>query len=162
MQGICFGGGLEIVINCDMVVCNPDAKFALPEVKRGVVANSGALPRLMRSVGRQRAMEIALTGRTVSAHEARDWGLVNEVVPDGKSVVDAAIGRAKIIAANSPDAVIVARQGLLLGWDGIGVEEASRVLLEQFYPQLLASENFAEGLRAFVEKRRPRWETSKL
>lgn len=75
VNGICYGGGCEAIINCDMVVASRNATFALPEVKIGVVAQAGALPRLIRTVGRQRAMEMALTGRTISAEEGKEWGM---------------------------------------------------------------------------------------
>ncbi|SLM33691.1 enoyl-hydratase [Lasallia pustulata] len=77
INGLCLGGGCEISINADMVLASAAATFGLPEVKRGVVALAGALPRLVRTVGRQRAMEMALTGRTLSAHEAREWGTLD-------------------------------------------------------------------------------------
>ncbi|KAI7160476.1 ClpP/crotonase [Hortaea werneckii] len=109
VNGIAFGGGTELIVNCDLVVASRKATFALPEVKRGVVAFAGALPRIVRTIGRQRAMEMALTGRTVPADEAYQWGLVNKVVGDGEGeVVAAAVDYAKMIAENSPDAVIIA------------------------------------------------------
>lgn len=74
VNGICFGGGCEAIINCDMVLASRNAQFSLPEVKIGVVAQAGALPRLIRTVGRQRAMEMALTGRAITAEEAKEWG----------------------------------------------------------------------------------------
>lgn len=81
MNGICFGVGCEI-INCDIVVASPSATFALPEVKRGVVAIAGVLLRLVRTIGRQRAIKMWLTGRVFTAKEAAEWGLVNKVVND--------------------------------------------------------------------------------
>ena len=87
INGLAYGGGMEMVVNLDLVVADAArATFALPEVKRGVVAAAGALPRLIRTVGRQRAMEMALTGRTVGATEAKEWGLVNCVVENNKDV----------------------------------------------------------------------------
>lgn len=155
-----------------MIIASSGASFALPEVKRGVVALAGALPRLARIVGRQRAMEMALTGRTVPAEEAREWGIVNEVVPEGESdggddvlkrkVVQRAIEVAKVIVGNSPDAVIVSREGVKLGWEGVGAEEGSRLLVDQWAGRLNQGENLKEGVRAFVEKRAPRWAPSKL
>jgi len=163
VNGICFGGGCEIITNCDLVVACSKATFALPEVKRGVVAIAGALPRIVRTIGRPRAMEMALTGRTVPAEEAREWGLVNKVVGDKEGeVVDVAIEYAKMIAENSPDAVIISREGIKMGWEGVGAEEGSRLLIENWYPRLNAGENIKEGLRAFVEKRKPKWTAAKL
>src|ERR1700733_11760026 len=108
VNGLAYGGGMEILTNLDIVVAGKSATFALPEVKRGVVAIAGALPRLVRTVGRPRAMEMALTGRVVSAKEAAEWGLINKVLDD---VVGGAVEMAKLIAENSPDAVIVSREG---------------------------------------------------
>ncbi|KAF2801384.1 ClpP/crotonase [Mytilinidion resinicola] len=159
VNGICFGGGCEIIINCDMVLASPTATFALPEVKRGVVAIAGALPRLVRTIGRPRAMEMALTGRVVPAKEAAEWGLINKVVDD---VVGGAVELAKLIAENSPDAVIVSREGVKIGWEGVGAEEGTRLWQELWYPRLLAGDNMREGVNAFVEKRQPKWKASKL
>lgn len=163
VNGLAYGGGTEIIVNCDLVVAASKATFSLPEVKRGVVAMAGALPRIIRTIGRPRATEMALTGRTVSAQEALGWGLINKVVGDRDGeVVEAAIEYAKMIADNSPDAVIVSREGLKLGWEGLGAEEGSRMLAEAWYPRLQAGENLREGLQAFVEKRKPVWKASRL
>lgn len=170
VNGLAYGGGMEMCANLDMVVATESATFALPEVKRGVVAIAGALPRIVRTIGRQRAMEMALTGRIVSAVEAHSWGLVNAVVEDAPAESDVlnrpvtmkALEYAKMIAGNSPDAVIVSREGIKLGWEGIGVEDGSKLLLEGWGKRLFEGANMAEGLRAFVEKRAPNWIGSKL
>lgn len=106
-----------MIINADIVIADQSAKFALPEVKIGVIALAGALTRLVRTVGKQRAMEMALTGRVLMAEEAREWGLVNRVVEDG-TCVEEAVKMAEVIAGNSPDSVIVSRQGVMMGWEG--------------------------------------------
>ncbi|KAH0343965.1 ClpP/crotonase, partial [Aureobasidium melanogenum] len=160
VNGICFGGGCEMAINSDMVFASSSATFALPEVKRGVVAIAGALPRIARVVGKQRAMEMTLTGRVLKAEEAREWGLVNRVVEG--DVLDECVAVAKEIAGNSPDAVIVSREGVNLAWDGLGADAATEKLIAETYPKLLQGENIHEGVKAFVEKRKPRWVASKL
>lgn len=163
VNGLAYGGGTEIIVNCDLVVAARKATFGLPEVKRGVVAIAGALPRIIRTIGRPRATEMALTGRTVPAQEALEWGLINKVVGDREGeVVEAAVEYAKAIAENSPDAVIVSREGLKMGWESVGAEEGSRLLQENWYPRLAAGENMKEGVRAFVEKRKPKWKAAKL
>ncbi|KAF4620239.1 hypothetical protein G7Y89_g14581 [Cudoniella acicularis] len=171
VNGICFGGGCEMIINADLVVASSRAVFGLPEVKIGVVALAGALTRLVRTVGRQRAMEMALTGRTLSAEEAREWGLVNKVVgvekgdseeAVGEKVVNEAIEIAGVIAANSPDSVIVSREGVKMGWEGVSAEEGTRLLMEGWYARMDGGENMKEGVKSFVEKRKPAWVPSKL
>jgi enoyl-CoA hydratase/carnithine racemase len=161
VNGICFGGGCEMIINADMVVADEGAQFGLPEAKIGVVALAGALSRLIRTVGRQRAMEMALTGRPLKAEEAKEWGLVNRVVPKGKCVEEA-IKLAEMVVGNSPDRVIVSREGIKMGWEGIGAEEATRWTQEVWYKRMDKGENMKEGERSFVEKRKPRWVPSKL
>lgn len=162
VNGIAYGGGCEMAVNCDLVIASSSASFALPEVKRGVTALAGVLPRIVRTAGRQRATEFALTGRAASAEEFREWGICNEVVGQGKDVVGVAVEYAKAIAANSPDAVIVTREGLKLGWESLGVSDAGRVFEAGWCARLYDGPNLVEGLRAFTEKREPRWQHSKI
>jgi enoyl-CoA hydratase/carnithine racemase len=146
-----------------MVIAAKKATFALPEVKIGVAAQAGALPRLIRTVGKPRAMDMALTGRTITADEAFQWGLVNKVTGNAEGeVVNAAVEYAKMIAANSPDAVIVTRESIKMGWEGVGAEDGTRISNEVWGPRLLSGENLKEGILSFVEKRKPRWKPSKL
>ena len=161
VNGLALGAGTEFAINCDLVVAADTAYFGLPEVKRGVAPIGGALPRLIRTIGLQRASEFALTGRNVTAHEALSWGLVNKVVPAAE-VVREAVAYAELIAANSPDAVICARAGLRQGWETASVERAVDVTLEREFAALQEGENIREGLRAFTEKRPPVWVASRL
>ncbi|KAJ4181673.1 hypothetical protein NW755_010942 [Fusarium falciforme] len=151
-----------MIVNCDMIIASSSATFSLPEVKRGVTPFGGALPRIMKTAGRQRATELALTGRVVSAQEFKDWGICNFVVEEGQNVVDKALEFAKIISENNPDAVIVTREGLKLGWDGLGVKDSSRIFLEGWSNRIYEGSNMQEGLDAFREKRAPRWTDSKL
>ncbi|KAJ5194168.1 Crotonase core [Penicillium cf. griseofulvum] len=170
VNGLCLGGGTEMIINSDIVIASSRAVFGLPEVKRGVVALAGALPRLVRTVGKQRAMEMVLTGRMVGAAEAERWGLVNSVVEVGEKngeeiervVLEKALGVAEEISGNSPDSVLVSREGVKLGWEGIGADEATTMLNETWVKRLNEGENIKEGLKAFVEKRKPVWVDSKL
>lgn len=163
VNGICFGGGCEMIINGDMVIAAKEAVFGLPEVTIGVVALAGALTRLVRTVGKQRAIELALTGRRLSAEEAREWGLVNKVVEGGAdSVLKEALKMAAAIAGNSPDAVIVSREGIKLGWEGVGAEDGTVKLLQEWWTRIEGGENMREGVKSFVEKRKPKWVDSKL
>jgi enoyl-CoA hydratase/carnithine racemase len=161
VNGFCFGGGCEMIINADIVVADEGVQFGLPEVKIGVVALAGALTRLTRTVGRQRAMEMALTGRSLGAEEAREWGLVNKVVKKG-TCVNEAVKIAEVISGNSPDSVIVSREGIKMGWEGVGAEEGTRLLAENWYSRMDKGDNMKEGVKSFVEKRKPRWVPSKL
>ena len=175
VNGFAAGGGMEAVTNLDLVVASRSAKLSLPEAKRGVVAAAGALPRLARAVGRVRAMEMALTGRDVSAQQACEWGLVNYVTDDHadprsedvgaiqkRPVVKRALELAGEIAANSPDSVVISKAGVNSGWEDASVENATRVQGELYGEKLAAGENIREGVLAFVEKRKPRWKDSKL
>lgn len=161
VNGLAMGGGTEFVVNCDLVVASETATFALPEVKRGVVAFVGVLPRLIRTVGLQRASELALTGGTISAQEAYQWGLVNKVVPQAE-VVEEAVRYAKLIAANSPDSIICTRAGLRQGWETASVEEATDITREREWAELQKGDNIREGLQAFFERRKPQWKPSRL
>ncbi|KAI3337905.1 enoyl-hydratase [Ustulina deusta] len=162
VNGVCFGGGMEMAINCDLVIATEKATFGLPEVTIGVIALAGALPRLVRSVGRQRASEMALAGKSYSATEMLGWGLVNEVTKDGEDVVAAALKWAARIAGNSPDAVIVSREGLKLGWEGVGPQQGTDLITKGWYARIEEGENFVEGIRSFSERRKPAWKDSKL
>ncbi|KAI0444370.1 enoyl-CoA hydratase/isomerase [Xylaria telfairii] len=161
VNGLAMGGGCEFVVNCDLVVAAEDAYFGLPEVKRGLAAIGGALPRLIRTAGLQRASEIALTGRKVTAQEMHQWGIVNKVVPKDRVVAEAVM-YASLIAQNSPDAIICTRAGLRQGWETASVERAVEWTLEKEFAELQRGDNIREGLLAFAQKREPQWKASKL
>ncbi|OXV10482.1 hypothetical protein Egran_01756 [Elaphomyces granulatus] len=161
VNGLALGAGTEFIVNCDLVVAAEHAYFGLPEVKRGVAPIGGCLPRLIRTIGLQRASELALTGRNVSAQEALAWGLVNKVV-SREEVVQEAVRYASLIAENSPDSIICTRAGLRQGWETAAVERAVDITLEREFAALQKGENIREGLRSFTEKRHPKWTPSKL
>lgn len=175
VNGLAYGGGMEMLANIDMAVMAKSATLGLPEVKRGVVALAGALPRIPRLLSKPRAMEMALTGRPFSAAEALGWGLVNAVVEDSaadkstepneilsRPCVQKALEYARMICENSPDSVIVSRAGVMTGWEDGSAENGARVLMEIWGRRLNEGENIKEGVRAFVEKRKPAWRDSKL
>ncbi|KAJ6780272.1 hypothetical protein PWT90_04245 [Aphanocladium album] len=176
VNGICMGGGFEMISNCDMILASELATFALPEVKRGIAPVAGCLPRLARVIGLQRTMDLALTGRTVNAQTLHSWGLVSKVVEEksagftsnavetqgGSRVLQAAIRIGEAMCRNSPDALIVARRGIRSAWEQGNADEATETLAREWYPQLVAGKNFAEGLKAFVDKRAPEWTSPKL
>ncbi|KAL2835384.1 ClpP/crotonase-like domain-containing protein [Aspergillus pseudoustus] len=161
VNGYCLGGGFEMAVNCDIVIASEKASFGLPEVQRGIAAVAGALPRLVRLVGKQRAAEIALTGLPFPAAQLERWGLVNRVVEHDR-LLESAVETASAISRNSPDSLRVTLEGLHYAWETASVEEGSSKLVDEWYPKLMAGENFHEGVRAFVEKRKPRWRPSNL
>ncbi len=159
-----------MVANCDVVVAASTAKFALPEAKRGIVAVAGCLPRLTRTLGLQRTMDLVLTGRSVDGRVLAEWGLVTRLVEveeggkggRGDEVARAAVEVAHEMCRNSPDALIVGRVGVRMAWEDGSVEGAVTALEREWYPRLREGANFREGIQAFVEKRGPQWRDSKL
>ncbi|QRV94526.1 enoyl-CoA hydratase/isomerase family protein [Ceratobasidium sp. AG-Ba] len=163
VNGIAMGGGVEILLNCDLVVASRDAKLGLPEVKRGVVAAAGGIPRLQRIAGHQLASELLLTGRTISAEEAHTrYRFVTNVVPPSQ-VLSTAIMLAKEIIANSPDAVWSTKKALLEGQQHASLEDAViRHNMSEESKRVYQGDNIREGLLAFKEKRKPKWANPKL
>ncbi|KAJ6473553.1 enoyl-CoA hydratase/carnithine racemase [Mycena vitilis] len=160
VNGSTFGGGTELVLNCDLVVASKGASFGLPEVKRGVVAIQGGIPRLSRISGHQLASEMLLLGNPITADDARNrFGFVNAVVPPSE-VLPTALELASQIVANSPDSVQSTKKGLLLA-QKYGNEETTAVHAR--LPETLGymhGYNIKEGLKAFNEKRAPVWQNA--
>ena len=154
VDGPALAGGSEIALACDMIVASRQAAFGLPEVKRSLVAAAGGLFRLPRAVPRNIALEIALTGDPIDAERAYTLGLVNELVDAGKAL-ESAVALAERVVANAPLAVWATRK-VVLGSAGEGDDVGWR-LTEEAFADILRSEDFAEGPRAFVEKRPPEW-----
>lgn len=154
VEGYALAGGCEIALACDLIVASEAAQFGIPEVKRGLIAGSGGLLRLPRRIPSQIAMELALTGDMLPATEARQWGLVNRLVPAGQALA-AALELAGRIAANGPLAVRVAKQVVNESphWTADEMWPSQNALLEQ----VITSEDAREGALAFAEKRAPRW-----
>ena len=112
VRGFALGGGCELAMSCDMIVAAEDAQFGQPEIKLGVMPGAGGTQRLTRAIGKARAMELILTGRTMSAREAESAGLVTSVVP-AEETLDKALELAARIAAQPPVAVMAAKQAIL-------------------------------------------------
>jgi crotonobetainyl-CoA hydratase len=157
VNGPAMGGGFEIALACDLIVASRDACFGLPEVTRGRVAGGGGLLRLPRQAPFRVALEMTMTGRIITATEAERWGIVNEVV-DPAAVLTRAIALAELIAANAPLAVQASKKIIYDGMDRPLAPAGPWDTSEEIADVVRASYDAAEGARAFVEKRPPRWE----
>lgn len=154
VDGPALAGGCEIVLSCDLVVASTNARFGLPEVKRSLVAAAGGMFRLARAIPRNLAMEIVLTGDPISAERAHALGLVNELVEAG-TALDAALALAERITVNAPIAVRESRKVVLAA--ATDDDDALWQMTNQAMGTVSATEDFAEGPRAFIEKRPAEW-----
>ncbi len=152
IRGYCLGGGLELAMCCDLRICADDATLGQPEIKLGLIPGGGGTQRLPRLVGHGRAMFLNLTGDFVDAETAYAWGLVEKVVP-AAGLEDEALAVAGRIAAQSPHAVAVLRE-LARTTRDLPLEEGLRREADGFV-RCLRSEDGAEGVAAFIEKRAP-------
>ena len=155
VNGVAMGGGLEIVLACDVAIADPIASFALPEVKVGLFAAAGGLQRLTRQIGEKVAMELILTGRKVGPDEASQLGLINSICEAG-GVMDAARVLAKTIAGNSPTSIRASKR-VLNAVDSLGDWDKALELSYKEIVKLIQSKDTREGMTAFVEKRKPNW-----
>jgi enoyl-CoA hydratase len=154
IEGTAVAGGFEIALSCDLIVAASDARFGLPEVRRGLVAAGGGLMRLSRRVPYHLAMEWALTGEFVSAEAAARYGLVNRLVTPG-TACECAIELASSIAANGPLAVAATKRILAEARDWTMADEFGRQ--RAISEPVRDSADAREGALAFKEKRAPRW-----
>lgn len=157
VNGTALGGGTELALASDLVVAHELAKFGLPEVKRGLIAAAGGVFRIVDQLPRKVAMELLLTGEPMTASDAWEWGLVNQVVKEG-SVLDAALAMAARITVNAPLSVQASKRiatgvddGVITG-DEVGWERTVNEMRT-----LIRSEDAKEGPLAFAEKREPVW-----
>lgn len=152
VHGYALGGGFELAIACDLIVAAESTRLGLPEVTLGLLPGGGGTQRLPRLVGRLRANDLLMTGRSLTAAEALEWGLVNRVAPDG-GVVDAAVNLAEVIARRAPLAV---GMGKRLVQEGLEQPLAVALVHERESTlHLYETEDAKEGIDAFVEKRKP-------
>lgn len=175
VDGYAMGGGTELALNCDLVIATSRSIFGLPEATRGVVAAMGGIARISQVAGHQRAAEMLLTCDPVPAIDARNrFGFVNAVVnvakeesvEKGQAIIEAeAIRWAQKITSNSPDSVIVSKQGLDLARDinkgTLGIDEVTaQNYLSEMSTAWREGDNIREGVTAFFEKRKPEWTDS--
>jgi enoyl-CoA hydratase/carnithine racemase len=152
VSGYALGGGCELALACDMIVASESAEFGQPEILLGIIPGGGGTQRLARVMGKQRAMEIVLTGRRITAAEAERLGIVNKVAPGGEWL-DAAVELAEVVARRPPIAVRLGKQAVLAADEtplSAGLDHERRL-----YELAMATEDRVEGMTAFVEKRKP-------
>jgi enoyl-CoA hydratase/carnithine racemase len=153
INGVAYGGGLELALVCDLRVGAAHARLGLPETTLGIIPGAGGTQRLPRVVGEARAKEMILLGRPIDAETALAWGLLNRVTPAGKDIVDDVVAWIQPIAEGAPIAQGAALEAIDRSFDatleqGLELEKVS-------YDKVLVSEDRREALAAFAEKRRP-------
>ena len=157
VNGVAMGGGFEIVLACDLAVAAASARFALPEVKVGLYAAAGGVQRLTRQIGRKAAMELILTGRHFDAAEARELGVINDVVDS--DAMGAARALAERLLENSPSAIRASKEALNKLENLESLEEAMAAN-GRIFGRLMRTRDFREGVSAFADKRKPEWSGS--
>jgi enoyl-CoA hydratase/carnithine racemase len=152
VSGYALGGGCELALACDMIVASDSAEFGQPEILLGIIPGGGGTQRLARVMGKQRAMELVLTGRRIDAGEAMSLGIVNRVAPKGEWL-DSALELAGVVASRPPLAVRFGKQAVLAADEtpmSAGIDHERRL-----FELALATEDRVEGMNAFIEKRKP-------
>ena len=151
VSGFALGGGCELAMLCDIIIASETAQFGQPEINIGVMPGAGGTQRLTRAVGKALAMEMVLSGRFISAEEAKAAGLINKIVPV-ELYLEEAVKMATSIAAKSPIAVQLAKESVLKAFES-SLQEGLFFERKNFY-MLFATEDQKEGMNAFVEKRK--------
>ncbi len=152
VSGFALGGGCELALLCDMIVASETAEFGQPEITLGIIPGGGGTQRLARILGKQRTMELVLTGRRIDAKEALRLGFVNKVSPKRTWFTDA-VQLAEVVARRPPLAVKLAKQAVLAA-DEMALS-AGLAHERRLYELAMATEDRVEGMQAFLEKRRP-------
>jgi enoyl-CoA hydratase len=152
VAGFALGGGCELAMMCDIILAADNAKFGQPEIKLGVIPGIGGTQRLTRAIGKSKAMEMNLTGRMMDAAEAERSNLVARVVPLA-SLMEEAMKMAETIASMSLPSVLIAKEAILRSFDG-SLAEGLRFERRVFH-SLFATDDQKEGMKAFIEKRKP-------
>jgi enoyl-CoA hydratase/carnithine racemase len=152
VSGYALGGGCELALACDLIVASQTAEFGQPEILLGIIPGGGGTQRLARVMGKQRAMELVLTGRRIGAEEAQRLGIVNSVASK-REWLEAALELAGVVASRPPLAVRLGKQAVLAADEtplGAGLAQERRL-----YELAMATEDRVEGMTAFLEKRKP-------
>ncbi|MCP2163624.1 crotonase/enoyl-CoA hydratase family protein [Goodfellowiella coeruleoviolacea] len=154
VEGWALGGGFELALACDLIVAADDARFGLPEVKRGLIAGGGGVIRLPKRIPHHLAMELLLTGEPVTAVRAAELGLVNRVAAPGEAV-SLALRLADQLAVNAPLALAAVKR-VVHASDGVPEAEAFAAQAGEL-TRLMGSADVREGMQAFAERRDPVW-----
>jgi len=152
VSGYALGGGCELMMMCDIAIASESAKLGQPEINLGIIPGAGGTQRLARAVGKTTAMDVILTGRTLSAAEALAAGLVSRVVPDGEHYNEA-LKLANEMARKGPIALKIGKEAVLKAFE-TGLSEGIQYERRVFYT-LFSTEDQKEGMKAFMEKRKP-------
>jgi enoyl-CoA hydratase len=152
VRGFALGGGCELAMMTDFIICADTAKFGQPEIKLGIIPGAGGTQRLPRAISKAKAMDLCLTGRLMDAAEAERAGLVSRVVPADKCL-DEAIEAATVIAAYSNPSVMMAKESINRAFEGSLSE--GMLFERRMFHSLFATDDQKEGMAAFVEKRKP-------
>jgi enoyl-CoA hydratase len=155
VSGFALGGGCELAMTCDIIIAGESAKFGQPEVKIGIIPGGGGTQRFPRTVGKYKAMRYVLTGDLFGAKEANEMGLVSEIVPDAE-VEKRAVAMAAQIAELAPLAIQQTKESVIRGMDAS--LETGLTLETRTLQMLFASQDQKEGMAAFIEKRKPRFQ----
>lgn len=159
VSGYALGGGCELALMCDIILASPTAKFGQPEINLGVIPGGGGSQRLTNAIGKSRAMELILTGRTFTAQEAEKWGMVSRVVGEGEGeVVKEAVAVAKEISSKGKIAVQAAKEVVNAAYE-LNLAEGLRFERRIFHG-LFATKDQKEGMTAFAEKRKAQFTNS--
>ncbi len=155
VNGFAYGGGFEIALAADLIIASENAKFALPEPKIGLAALGGGIHRLSRQIPYKKAVEMLITGKSVSAEEGLELGFVNQVC-NPEDLMECSLAMASRIEACSPVSIDVTMSALAHGQDSASLVEASKNDT-RLAKKLFTSKDFSEGVKAFAEKRKPVW-----
>ncbi|RIA86152.1 ClpP/crotonase-like domain-containing protein [Glomus cerebriforme] len=154
VNGFALGGGCELAMSCDIIYAGDKAIFGQPEIKLGIIPGAGGTQRLVRAIGKSKAMEIVLTGRNFKAQEAEQWGLVSKVLPADK-VLDEAIRLGQEIASLSQPSIQAAKESINKAFE-LSLKEGTHFERRLFY-SLFGLNDKKEGMSAFTDKREPKW-----
>ena len=155
VNGYALGGGCELAMMCDIIYAGPTAKFGQPEIKLGVIPGAGGSQRLVRAIGKSRAMDLILTGKMITAQQAGEWGLAARVFESPEACVDGALDTAETIASYGRLAVKAAKEVVNVA-EEVGLSEGVRYERRVFHG-LFGSKDQKIGMEAFANKTHPQW-----